>query len=133
MTSPILPVPPSSSIDLDLVWLCRVSSLDRTPCDMLIGLARPKKVYRTVKSSYACEAGTTYQERSGGHCETKCLRSLSQAKLNRVSFHFNSKLSNLAVIITEENNFNTCYPRSKLHTQRKNQGFAYLSLWQQLL
>ena len=36
-----------------------------------------------------------------------CLRSFSQAKLNRVSFHFTPKLSNLVVVITEESDFNT--------------------------
>ena len=73
---------------------------------MLIGLAKPKRTYVTVKLW-------------GGDCETKCLKSFPQEKLNRVSFRFTPILSNLVVVITEVTDFNTCYWRSKLHDSKK--------------
>ena len=80
------------------------------PCLMLIGLARPKKVYGTVKLCLL-----------EGDCKVKCLRTFSQAKLNRVSFRFTPKLSNLLVIITEERDFNTRYCRSKLYDSNEGE------------
>ena len=73
---------------------------------MLIGLAKPKRTYVTVKLW-------------GGDCEAKCLKSFPQEKLNRVSFRFTPILSNIVVVITEETDFNNCNWRSKLYDSNK--------------
>ena len=65
---------PTSGIDLVWLWSVTHSLLDHRFCVMLIGLAKPKKVYGTVKLSCLW----------GGDCEAKCLRSFSQIK----SLHF---------------------------------------------
>ena len=92
--SPLPSALPAQGIDLAWRWVVTRNSLDHTPCVVLTGLARPKKVPATVKLCLW-----------GRDCEAKCLRSFSHAKSYIISFHVTPKLSDLVVVITEESNF----------------------------